>query len=121
MPIGRLTRKASRQPPASTRMPPRLGPRPAASAATALQSATPWARSRSECASSTSASDAGTTIAAPIACRMRAATRVPTDGAAAHSTDASVKMTMPHSNSRLRPSRSAIRPAATMKAANTML
>ena len=70
----------------------------------------------------TSASEAGTTIAAPIAWTIRAATSSSTLGASAHATDAAVNTSsLSSAYIRLRPSRSAARPAATRNAANTML
>ena len=51
--------------------PPSDGPSPAAAAATADSSATPWARRSGGNAFSTSASDAGTRKAAPSACTIR--------------------------------------------------
>ncbi len=108
IPIGRFTRNASRQLLMSTSTPPSDGPSPAASAAEALHRATPCVRSGPGNACSTSASDAGTRIAAPRAWSTRAAIRNATLGAAEHSTEASVNSTMPHSNSRLRPSRRSV-------------
>lgn len=105
-PMGTLTRKTRRQSERSTSSPPTEGPIPAASTAVALQAATACARLRPGFASSTSASDAGTMIAAPAPWNARAAMRVSADGASAQSRDASVNSTMPADNSRLRPSRS---------------
>ena len=96
-------------------------PRPAAAAATADSSATPWERRSGGKALSTRASEAGTRKAAPSACTTRKATSGPSDGATAHSSEAAVNSSRPKTNMRRRPSRSAIRPAATRKAANTML
>ena len=121
IPIGMFTRNTSRQLEAATSTPPSDGPMPAEAAAIALQSATPCARRGPGKACSTSASEAGTTIAAPSAWSTRKTTSRPSEGAIAHSSDAAVKMITPHSNRRLRPSRSAMRPAATRNAANTML
>ena len=70
---------------------------------------------------STSASEDGTRKAAPSACTTRNATSAPADGATAHSSEAAVNSSRPNTKMRRRPSRSAIRPAATRKAAKTML
>ena len=59
-------------------------------------------------------------IAAPAPWITRAAISVPTDGAAAHAAEASVNSTMPAENVRLRPIRSATRPAGTSNAAKLM-
>ncbi len=80
-----------------------------------------WARRSSGNASTTRASEAGTSSAAPSACITRAATRNPTEGAAPHSRDATVNTTIPVTNARRRPSRSVSRPQTIRKAAKTML
>src|SRR6185436_8708314 len=67
-----------------------------------------------------SPSEVGKSSAAPAAWRTRAATRKPTDGAAAHAADAAVKRLMPIRNARFRPVRSAQRPAGISSAANTI-
>ena len=121
MPIGTLTRNTRRQLPAATRSPPSEGPSPAAPAATADSSATPCDRRSAGNESSTRASDDGTRSAAPSACSTRNAVSVPGDGATAHSTDATVNSSSPLMKTRRRPMRSARRPAATRKAAKTML
>ena len=120
-PMGRFTRKTSRQSAAATSRPPSDGPRPAAAAETADRRATPWERRSGGKASSTSASEDGTSIAAPSAWTTRNAIRVPGDGASAHSTEATVNTSRPTTNTRRRPMTSAMRPAAIRNAAKTML
>ena len=73
-PIGMLTRKTRRQLESVTSRPPSEGPRPAAAAATADRSATPWERWFTGKAFSTRASEEGTRSAAPRAWRTRQAT-----------------------------------------------
>ncbi len=94
---------------------------PAARAATADHSAIACVRCCAGCASSTIASELGTSIAAPAACTTRAAISIPSEGAAAHSAEASVNTTSEKTNTRRRPSRSASCPPPTRNAANTML
>jgi hypothetical protein len=120
-PNGRLTRKAHRQPPSSTRAPPIGGPRPAATAAVAPHRPMACARRSVGNASTTIASEAGTSNAAPSAWSTRPATRSSRLGAAAHQRDARVKSAMPPAYARLRPIRSVSRPHTTRNAANTML
>ena len=62
----------------------------------------------------------GKIIAPPAACTTRAATSVSTEGATAQRTEAPVKVARPSRNIRLRPMRSASRPAGTSSAANTI-
>ena len=121
MPKGRLTKKAQRQPPSSTSTPPIGGPRPAATAAEAPHRPMAWARLSEGKAAMTSAREAGTSIAAPIACTTRAATSSSTEGAAPHRTEASVKIATPVTNERRRPTRSVSRPNTMRNAAKTML
>ena len=121
IPIGRLTRNTSRQLPAATRRPPSDGPSPAAAAPTADSRATPCERCSAGNALRTSASEEGTRNAAPRAWTTRKAISSSADGATAHNTDAAVNNSSPKMNARRRPMRSAIRPAATRNAANTML
>jgi hypothetical protein len=52
---------------------------------------------------------------------MRAAMSSPSDGATAHRADEAVKMPSPSRKARLRPARSAQRPAGTSRAAKTMV
>ena len=59
--------------------------------------------------------------APPVACTTRAPTRMPSDGAAAQSAEAAVKIASPRRNAFLRPARSAQRPAGTRAAAKTMV
>ncbi|CKW66023.1 Uncharacterised protein [Mycobacterium tuberculosis] len=121
MPSGTLTSNTHRQPAHSTRSPPIGGPRPAAIAAAAPHRPIACARRAASKPSTTSASEAGTSIAAPMPCSTRNATNCSTLPATAHSPDAMVNTSTPDRNVRLRPSKSANLPAATMKAAKTML
>ena len=59
--------------------------------------------------------------APPVACRTRAATRKPSDGASAQSAEEAVKTASPMRNAFLRPARSAQRPAGTRAAAKTIV
>ena len=97
------------------------GPRPAATAADAPQSPMACERRSPGKASTTSASEAGTSIAAPRAWTMRAATSRSSEGAAPQSADATVNSATPVTKARRRPSRSVRRPQTMRKAAKTML
>ena len=97
------------------------GPRPEARAADAPHSPMACERRSGGKASTTSASDAGTRIAAPSAWTTRKAMSIPTPGAIAQSTEARVNSPTPTVNARRRPSRSASRPDTTRNAAKTML
>ena len=66
-------------------------------------------------------SEVGSMRAPPIACSMRAPTRRSRDGETAHRAEAVVKMARPRRKARLRPARSAQRPAGTRAAANTIV
>ena len=94
---------------------------PAASAATAAHRATACMRSLASFASSTIASELGTSAAAPAAWMRRAAISTFRVGASAHSPDARVNRSSAAENTRLRPRRSASCPPPTRKAAKTML
>ena len=120
-PKGRLTRKAQRQPPSCTRAPPIGGPTPAATAADAPHTPMAWARRSAGKAAMTSASEAGTSIAAPKAWNTRARMRNSTDGARPHAADAMVNTATPATNDRRRPTRSVSRPHRMSEAAKTML
>ena len=63
----------------------------------------------------------GSISAPPLAWRMRAATRRSSEGATAHRADEAVKMPSPMRKARLRPARSAQRPAGTSSEAKTMV
>lgn len=118
-PTGTLTRNTQCQLSCRSR-PPRGGPAAAATAPLADQMATaPGRRAGVEFARS-SASEAGISAAAPTACPTRAATSQPTDGAAAHRAEARTKTSTPAVKVRLRPARSARRPAGTSSAAKTI-
>jgi hypothetical protein len=62
----------------------------------------------------------GIIIAAPTAWRTRAPTRKGIEGATAQRAEAAEKRRRPLTKTRLRPIRSAIRPAGTNRAANTI-
>ena len=118
-PAGRLTRNTSRQSTCTSR-PPSGGPAAAAAAPTPAQIPIAAGRSRGSNSGSSSASEVGTSSAAPAACSTRAATSVATDGAIPHSAEPIEKSTSPAWKPRLRPVRSASRPAGTSSAANTI-
>src|SRR5262249_38098064 len=111
MPIGTLTTNTERQPHASTKSPPMVGPSAAASAPAAPQSAMACGTLDLGKACRISASDAGVSAAAPHPCRTLAATSTPTPGATAQMADATVKTPIPARKTRRRPRRSAHRPA----------
>src|SRR5437899_1856824 len=117
-PIGRLTRKTQRQL-AWTRSPPIGGPAPAATAPVADQMATATARWRPENSARSSASDVGMSTAPPAAWTTRAPISHPAPGAAAQRAEATTNVTSPPMKRRLRPSRSARRPAGMRSAAVT--
>jgi hypothetical protein len=98
-----------------------VGPTAPATAPTALQIATAAGIFDRGNVWSTSASDDGTSAAAPTACSIRAATRTPADGASPHSADAAVNTTTAPRNVRRRPIRSASLPAGINSAANTIV
>jgi len=118
---GRFMKNAHRQPPASISSDPNDGPVATARAAMPPHIATARARAAGAVAVSSKASDAGMTSAAPTACTTRPAMTVHTDGAMPHSSDPTVKTTRPTWKTRRRPDRSAIRPAPSRSAPNTML
>ncbi len=118
-PIGRLTRNTQCQL-SCTSTPPSGGPAAAATAPLADQIATARGRWGAANSTSTSARDVGNSAAAPTACATRAATSQPTDGAAAHRPEAATNTSAPAMKTRLRPRRSASRPAGTSSAANTI-
>ena len=97
------------------------GPIAAASAPTAPQRATALARRAGGKAWSTSASEEGKSSAAPRACSARAAINMPAEGATPQSVEAALKSARPSRKMRLRPTRSAMRPAGTSSAPNTMV
>src|SRR3954451_19711194 len=120
-PIGTFTRKQRRQSERWINVPPIGGPSAAAMAADEPYTVSARARRPAGNAFTTSASDAGTTIAPPSAWSARAPIRKPALGAIAQRALAVVNSTTPTWNMRLRPSRSASRPEPTRNAANTML
>src|SRR5262245_22256246 len=116
-PTGTFKRKAQRHPPNWMIAEPADGPTAAARAPIAAHR--PTARDRFERGNParTSASDDGVSIAPPAAWKTRPATIQAGDGAAAQAKDPSVNTPTPRRNTRLRPSRSANRPAGTRRAA----
>ena len=121
IPKGRFTRNAQRQSPSCTSRPPIGGPSPDARAADAPHSPTACVRRSAGNAATTSAKEAGTSMAAPRAWTTRAPMRNATDGESAQTTEATVKTRTPQTNARRRPIRSVIRPNGTRNAAKTML
>ena len=119
-PIGRFTRKTSRQPPRSTISPPSTGPSAEASAATPAIAPITFIRCSGGNAAITSSCEDGTSSAPPAACSTRAATSSGTVGAVAQSTDPAVNAARPARNRRRPPSTSANRPPGTSSAANTI-
>ena len=116
---GRLTKNTQRQPAASTRSPPSVGPKAAATAPIEPQMATAIGTRSRGVARSTRASDVGVMAAAPTACRTRAAISSP----ARRRQPAHRRGDREHDEAAdehgLRPQRSASRPAGTSRAANT--
>src|SRR6478752_7621636 len=118
-PIGTVTRNTRRQL-SSTRRPPTGGPAAAARPPTAAQMPIACERCLGSNSGSSSASEVGSSRAAPAAWITRAPTSVSTERAAPQSAEPSTKMPSPHRNSRLRPWRSASRPPETISAAITI-
>src|SRR4051812_31674493 len=100
---------------------PSEGPIAAASAPTAPQRATALARRATGKACSTTASEEGSRSAAPTACSARAAISAPAEGARPQSAEAALKSARPTRKVRFRPTRSAMRPAGTRRAPNTIV
>jgi hypothetical protein len=117
---GRLTRKTQRQL-AWTRRPPMGGPRAAAAPPTADHSPMAAPLRSGPKAGRSRPSEVGSMRAPPLAWRMRAAMSRPRVGLSAQRADDAVKMPNPMRKARLRPARSAQRPAGTSRAANTMV
>ena len=120
-PMGRFTKKASRQLAASMMSAPSVGPAAAASAPTAPQMPTAVARFSRGNSPSTSAREDGRSAAAPTAWMTRAAISRPAVGAAPANAEETVKMTTPAKKTLRRPMRSAKRPAGTSRAAKTIV
>ena len=97
-PIGRFTRKMLRQPRVSTSKPPSGGPADSVTLAAAVHKLIARARAAAslpqECVNN--AREHGTTRAAPIPCRLRAAISAPTPGARPQPSDASANSISPH-------------------------
>ena len=120
-PIGMLIRKTQCQLPTSTRIAPRVGPSAPARAPVDPQMATASGTLLAGNARSTSASDAGSSAAAPTAWTIRKAMSRFADGASAHSSEPIVNTAEPPMKVRLWPVRSANLPAGISSAANTMV
>ncbi len=120
-PITRFTKNTAGQPSQLVRNPPRDGPVAAATAPVAVHNDVAVARCVTGNSGNARLSDVGSSTAPAIACTTRAATSTPKLPASPHTTDAVTNSTTPTRNRRLRPSRSASRPAGTSAAANTML
>ena len=97
------------------------GPTPAATAAEAPHTPMAWARRSAGKAAITSASEAGTSIAAPNAWTARARMSSSTEGASPHRAEAMVNTATPATNERRRPTMSVRRPQRIRDAAKTML
>ncbi len=119
--IGTLIRNTQRHDAYSVSSAPRVGPRAAAAAPIAPQVPIATCRRAAGNSGSTRASELGTTSAAKAPCSARAAVSTPASGAAPHSALNAAKPPSPARNSRLRPYRSASRPAGMSIAANTRL
>ena len=117
---GRLTRKTQRQL-AWTSRPPIGGPSAAAAPPTADHRPIAAPLRAGPNAASSRPSEVGSIRAPPTACSTRAPTRNSRDGETAQRADAVVKMASPSRKARLRPARSAQRPAGTRTAAKTMV
>src|SRR5450755_3905041 len=118
-PIGTLTMNTHRQP-ACTSSPPMGGPAAAATPPTAAQIPTAAPRFSGGNSGSSRPSEVGSMNAAPAACATRAPTSTATDGAAAHAAEARLNRPSPSRKPRLRPARSAHRPAGTSSAAKVI-
>jgi hypothetical protein len=118
-PTGKFTRNTQRHD-SSTSSPPITGPAAAAVPPTAAQSPSAIPRFSAGNSGSSRPSEAGINSAAPAAWTTRAPTRNSTEGDAAQAAEARVKTVSPPRNARLRPTRSAQRPAGTSSAAKTM-
>ena len=105
-PIGRLIRKIARQLETSTSQPPSRGPIAAAIDTNPVHAPIARARSSGTKAASMIARLPGVSSAPPTPCSARAAISTPTDGATAHSAEATVNQAMPITNTRRRPMRS---------------
>lgn len=79
-----------------------------------------WERCLGSNSGSSSASEVGSSSAAPAAWITRAPTSAATDGAAPQRAEPRTKIASPHRKRRLRPWRSAIRPPETISAASTI-
>ncbi len=100
---------------------PSVGPSAPATAPTALQIATAIGIFAFGKVCRIRASEDGTSAAAPMACSIRAITRMATVGARPQSIEAMVNTTTAPRNVRRRPMRSARRPAGMSMAAKTMV
>ena len=119
--MGRLTKNAHRQPPASINREPSDGPVATARAEMPPHMATACARAAGGVAVSSSASDAGMSSAAPTACTTRPPISSHAEGAIPHVNEPRAKISRPSRKMRRRPDRSAIRPAPRSSAPKTTL
>ena len=100
-------------------MPPSTGPSAAAIPATPPHSPTTLARRSGGNSGSSRASALGTIAAAAAPCTSRAAISAPADGARPAAAEPSTNSATPLRNTRLRPTRSAVRPETASSAANS--
>jgi hypothetical protein len=102
-PSGTLTQKIADQPNASISTPPRIGPSPNPSPATAAQIPIAPARRSAGNASTRIDSVSGAISAAPTPCTTRAAISAGSSVASAHAAEKTVNVARPTRNRRLRP------------------
>ena len=117
IPSGTLRKNAQRQVRLSIRAPPTAGPIAVATPPTAPSAPTAVERRSTGNSSSTSASEAGDSMASPAAWTMRAAMRKCTVGAVETRRLPTMNVPKPMRNIRARPNRSAAQPAGTKTAA----
>src|SRR5260370_42524083 len=112
-PIGRLTRKMLRQPMKATNKPPRTGPAVEATAPAPVQIPITRARAPESLPQALlrSASEHGTSRAAPPPCTARAQISAAGVGARAQASEAAENTTKPDTNARRAPNRSLRTPA----------
>src|SRR3954454_5285416 len=118
--MGRLTKKAHRQPPVDTMAAPSDGPVAAANAPTPPHNATIWVRRPGGYAPISSAPEAGTKNAAPAPCKTRLAPNAGTFGAMPHRNEPTTNTASPRLNVRRLPLRSPVRPPVTSSAPKTI-
>ena len=118
MPIGTLTKKIASQPMPSVSTPPTSGPTATEAPVTAPQTPNAVPRSRPWKAEASSASEVANMNAPPMPCSARARLRTSGVPASAHSSEATVKITIPITKIRRRPNRSASEPPVSSSAAS---